>query len=126
MNRPVYAKNQIVYNTDSCVVREGGKKFTYHPGMDAEMEPVIIVEVLSKNTRDHDLEEKLPDYKAIPSVRQIIYAENRIPYLTVYTKNEAGNWDNRVFDNLEDAFEIMGRRVSLRQVYHKVGLIERR
>ena len=36
-------------------------------------EPTIVVEVLSPSTEDHDRERKLPFYKALPTLRHIVF-----------------------------------------------------
>jgi Uma2 family endonuclease len=43
-------------------------------------EPRVIVEILSPSTEDHDLLQKLPDYRTIPSLEDILYvsAEKRL------------------------------------------------
>lgn len=64
---------QAVHNPDCSVVLEPAQLFEYQPGMDAETTPLVVVEVLSKMTRDYDYGEKLPHYKQIPSLRQIIF-----------------------------------------------------
>lgn len=124
-NRPIYSgQGGSVFNPDASVVLTGGQKYEYARGMNAEMEPVVVVEVLSKTTRDHDLENKLPLYKAIPTVETILYVENQLPYVTVYTRNAAtGKWINTVYDRLDDSFEVLGKTLSLQQIYHKVKFL---
>ena len=124
-NRPVYIESTgAVYNPDATVVGEPRRKFVYRPGMDAEMTAVVIVEVLSKNTRDHDLDEKLPAYKTIPTIEHIIYAESQRPYVTVHSRNpDTGKWTNIVYDEMDDTFLVRGQAIGLRQVYGKVKFV---
>lgn len=126
-NRPVYIReSDAVYNPDMSVVREPSVKYEYRPGLNAETTPVIVVEVLSKSTRDHDLEGKLPDYKAIPGLEHIIYIENFMPYVTVFSRNlETGKWTNIVYDELDSGFEIAGQTITLRQIYRKVQFVKK-
>ncbi|MBX2891736.1 MAG: Uma2 family endonuclease [Saprospiraceae bacterium] len=127
-NRPGYVSaTGEVFNPDASVVRLPGQKFTYRPGMDAEMTPVVLVEVLSKTTREHDLETKLPAYKTIESIEHIIFAESQLPYVTVYSKNKAtGKWTNLVYDELEAGFEIAGKTLTLKGIYRKSQFIPRK
>jgi Uma2 family endonuclease len=127
-NRPVYVPaTSEVFNPDASVVRLPGQKFTYRPGMDAEMTSTVLVEVLSKTTRDHDLETKLPAYKTIESIEHIIYAESQLPYVTVHSKNKStGKWTNLVYDELEAGFEIAGKTLTLKEIYRKVQFISRK
>ncbi len=127
MNRPIYIESTgAVYTPDTSVVSEPGKKYEYRPGMNAEMTPVVVVEVLSPTTRSHDLEDKLPGYKSIPGIQHIIYIENASPYVTVYTKLEnTGKWDNKVYGDLADSFQIGEKTIALKEIYHKVAFENR-
>jgi Uma2 family endonuclease len=127
-NRPIYPGDRggSVFNPDASVVLMEGRKYEYARGMNAEMDPVVVVEVLSHTTREHDLEVKLPAYKGIPTVEAILYVENQMPYVTLYARNAAtGKWVNTVYDSLDDSFEVLGQTLSLRRIYHKVKFIPR-
>ena len=125
-NRPVYIPaTSDVFNPDVSVILKPAQKFVCRPGMDAEMTAVMVVEVLSKTTREHDLNNKLFAYKKIETIRQIIYIESQIPYVTVYTKiQQTGKWENVVYDELDASFEVFGTTFSLRQLYKKTNLIK--
>jgi Uma2 family endonuclease len=43
-----------------------------YPGLSHVPDPMIIVEILSPSTNAHDRGNKLPDYRTIPSVREIV------------------------------------------------------
>jgi Uma2 family endonuclease len=46
-------------------------------------EPMIVVEVLSRSTEDHDRDRKMPFYKALPTLRHIVFvhkAEMRVEH----------------------------------------------
>ena len=67
------------------VQRSGGQRGTYSPKPDIlgwcsrddaqryTTEPMIVVEVLSPSTEDHDRERELPFYKALPTLRHIVF-----------------------------------------------------
>jgi Uma2 family endonuclease len=121
-NRPVYiADFQAVHNPDCSVVLEPAKLFEYQPGMNAETTPLIVVEVLSKTTRDYDYSEKLPHYKQIPSLRQIIYLESTKLFATVYERSdESPHWINTDYNRPEDRIPIGGKEITLGDIYRKV------
>lgn len=122
-NRPVYiADFQAVHNPDCSVVLEPTQLFEYQPGMNAETTPLVLVEVLSKTTRDYDYSEKLPHYKQIPSLRQIIYIESTKIFVTVYERDDEGpRWINTDYSRPEDAFLVGGQAVTLEEIYRKVA-----
>jgi Uma2 family endonuclease len=122
-NRPICIKDceNAIFCPDASVVTQPPEYYEYRPGMNAETTPVILVEVLSKNTRDYDLAEKLPCYKKIPSIRQIIYADSQKPHITVYDRIEnSRQWLNTDYDKQEDTFLIHNTPVSLQSVYQDV------
>ena len=122
-NRPVYVESTgAIYNPDALVVAEPVKFYTYRPGMNAEMTPAVIVEVLSKSTRKHDINDKLPAYKTIPSLEIILFVELAFPKVTVYSKDtSSGKWSDTVYDDLDSSIEIGGQKVTLREIYRRVS-----
>ena len=121
-NRPVYIPGfQAVHNPDCSVVLEPAQLFQYQPGMNAEMTPLVIVEVLSKTTREYDYREKLPHYQQIPSLRQIIFLESTKMFVTVFEReDESQLWTNRDYSLPGDAFSVGGQPVYLADIYRKV------
>jgi Uma2 family endonuclease len=63
------------------------------PGPDL-VEPRLIVQVLSPSTRSKDLAEKLPDYKAPPSVTQVWLIDSERRWPQVWWR-EAEGWHGR-------------------------------
>ncbi len=123
-NRPVYANTcGSVFNPDVSVVRKDSPLYEYRPGMAAETEPVLIIEVLSKTTRGHDLAEKLPCYKQIPGLQQIIYLDSERCFATVYDRiDQSDRWLNIDYHRAEDEFSINGQALSLKKIYERVSL----
>ncbi len=76
---------------------------------------------MSKTTRDYDYAEKLPHYKQIPSLRQIIYLESTKMFATVYERSDEGpQWINTDYSRLEDSFLVNGQSLQLEEIYRKV------
>jgi Uma2 family endonuclease len=123
-NRPVYIKGcQRVYNPDVFVIDGPSKLFEYSPGLNAETNPFLIVEVLSKSTYDHDWENKLPCYKELPSIEHIVFIESRFPSITIFTKTPGG-WDKAFYNEKQEAIAIRGQQVSLEKIYRKAGFFK--
>jgi Uma2 family endonuclease len=68
-------------------------------------EPLLIVEIQSPSTERDDHFVKLPQYQAIPSVREILYVESERIAATVYRRDATGLWQ---------AIEIAGPQARLR------------
>lgn len=119
-NRPVCIPgcDHAVFNPDGSVIAIPAKYYEYRPGMNAELTPALIFEVLSKNTRTHDLADKLPCYKKIPSLRYILYIDSQRMELTLWERvAEKDKWLESNLNAPEDSFSLEGKTVSLREIY---------
>src|SRR3954453_5718407 len=67
---------------------------TCQPPAAEVVEPILIVEVLSPSTRVRDLADKLPDYKALPSVREIWLIDSERRWAQVWWREPEG-WHGR-------------------------------
>lgn len=54
--------------------------------------PVLLVEVTSPSTEDHDRGEKLRHYQLLPSVREVLFVSHRGPRLTLHRREEGDRW----------------------------------
>lgn len=130
----VYGSNRLIYAEEckagfepdvSTVLGESqsvwyktqaGKK------MQANLNPALVVEVFSKGTKNYDLGEKLPCYKTIPSLQQIIYLEQERAWASVYTRTEKPNeWLNIDLEGLDKNVMIQGNLISLQEIYRNVN-----
>lgn len=59
---------------------------------DEVLNPVLIVEVLSKSTEDFDRENKFRFYRSIPEFREYILVDQYEFLVEQYIKNESGQW----------------------------------
>lgn len=119
-NRPVCIPDcdHAVFNPDGSVVAQPARLYEYRPGMNAELTPVLVFEVLSQSTRVYDFGDKLPCYKTIPSLRYILYLESRRPEVTVFERlPDTGQWLETNLRHLDDVFQIEGQSVALRDIY---------
>jgi Uma2 family endonuclease len=53
-------------------------------------EPVVIVEVLSPSTAEHDRGTKLPAYRAIPTVQEIVLIDSETRHAELWQRTAAG------------------------------------
>jgi len=120
-NRPVFIEAcQRVYNPDVMMIDGPSVLFEYSPGLDAETNPFLIVEVLSKSTYNHDWEDKLTCYQQLPSVEHILFIESRFPAVTVFKKAKFG-WEKLFYNEKHEELAIRGNQVSLGEIYRKTG-----
>ena len=83
--------------------------------------PYIIIEILSPATSTFDVEHKLPEYKHLESLQQIIYVSPKKVFVSTYIRSENPNiWLNQDFHSLDDAIVVEGASVSLSDIYKKI------
>jgi Uma2 family endonuclease len=55
-------------------------------------DPILVVEILSPSTAKDDRGEKLPDYRAMPSVREILLIEPEAPQAELHCRLDGDRW----------------------------------
>lgn len=121
-NRHIYLPEfQCAYSPDASVVKGEPEVFEYAPGKTANVNPWLLVEVLSESTRDKDLGKKLPRYKKIGSLQYILFIEQDAPLVTLHHRMEdPSRWASLDYNRLEQSFQLGGHAVSLADVYGNV------
>jgi Uma2 family endonuclease len=85
------------------------------------LNPYIIVEILSPATDKFDLESKLPEYKHLESLKQIIFVNQKKVSISSYIRSEKPNvWINQDFHSLEDNLIVEDAEIPLSAIYKKV------
>ncbi len=83
--------------------------------------PYIVVEVLSPATSTFDVEHKLPEYKHLESLQQIIYVSPKKVFVSTYIRSENPNiWLNQDFHSLDESIVVEGVNISLSDIYKKI------
>jgi Uma2 family endonuclease len=100
----------------------GQLSYVHIHNVDALTNPVLIVEVLSPTTADHDREEKFAAYQAIPSFSEYLLMAQDAPHVTHYVRRLDGRWAREDVTNLDAAvtLESVGCTLPLREVYEDV------
>lgn len=121
-NRHVFIpKFEAAYSPDASIVMGEPQIFEYAKGKTANLNPWLIVEVLSPGTRHKDWGEKLPRYKQIESLKHILFIEQDFPLLTIFSRTEAGNrWKGEDFDNMGQSFKVDENVILLGDIYENV------
>ncbi|MDY7016480.1 MAG: Uma2 family endonuclease [Cyanobacteriota bacterium] len=99
----------------------------YHDNRkDTITNPQVIVEVLSKSTRNYDRGDKFDYYKTIPPFQEYILIDQSQIKITQYFKTEAKRWTYREYDEEDTAlsFNVFEVEVALTDIYEKVNFEE--
>lgn len=82
-------------------------------------QPELIVEVISKSSRINDTVNKFIDYTKISSLKYYLLIEPESVYITVYSKDESGEWQADIYTSKEDiiSLSIFNLQIPLKEIY---------
>ena len=123
-NRPIYAVEcGNIYEPDVHVIEGVLDEYRYDKTKTASLNPVVLVEVFSPSTKNFDLGIKLDCYKMIPTLNHIIYIEPDKVHVQVFNRTKRPNeWQNVDYFDLEQKIRVLGKNISLKNIYKKVIL----
>jgi Uma2 family endonuclease len=81
-----------LYTYPDVLVLCGEPEIEVEQGKETLLNPLLIVEVLSKSTRAFDKEGKFDHYKTISSFSEYVLIDQYQPHVMVYVKQKDGNW----------------------------------
>lgn len=85
--------------------------------------PTVLVEVLSEGTEAFDRGEKARGYRAIPSLRDLLFVSQTDRVVEHYTRGDDGAWVLREYRGSEEVpLATLGGALRLDEVYLKVDL----
>ncbi len=83
----------VLDSDDTCHIADLAVTCQPHePGQKLTPEPLVIVEILSPSTENRDRKVKLPDYRALPSVQEIVLVDQQQLYCEVHRRLDDGRW----------------------------------
>jgi Uma2 family endonuclease len=87
---------------------------------------ILVIEVLSPSTADDDRRVKLPDYRMIPTVQEIVLIDSRFVYCEVHRRSGDDRWITDLLRRPEDRLrlETVALDIALSEVYANVPLEE--
>lgn len=120
-NKLVYVPAcELAVKPDVLVVQGESQFFPRKRQESGILNPYLLVEVHSDSTYREDMHVKLRCYKQLESVQYIVYIEQGVPFVSVYTKQQDNrHWLNEDFDTLDMAVSLGTLSIPMRDVYHK-------
>lgn len=117
-------KYQKFYYPDVLIICN--KPTFYQKRNDTIINPVLIVEVLSKSTEAKDRGEKMLAYRTLESLQEYILVSQSRPIVEQYTKNADGNWIHKATIGLKSVvkFDSIEVELSLEEIYQRVEFEE--
>ena len=96
-----------------------GEPLFYEGHTDTVTNPRMIVEVLSKSTRNYDQGDKFDCYRTIPEFQEYILVDQYQVYVKHFAKTTEGYWLLREYQNKEEklALSSIEFEISLDEIY---------
>jgi Uma2 family endonuclease len=117
---PVFDGTHNLYYPDLMVVEGEEQCRQLSENMEATVNPVLLVEILSASNADNDLVDKMTHYKTIPSLKQYLIVWQNEIRAELYTRTDDPNqWLNTIFTQNEEICQLLGCQISLAQMYAK-------
>jgi Uma2 family endonuclease len=100
----------------------GELQYKHINGLDALVNPVLVVEVTSPSTIRRDEGEKFVAYQALPTLREYLLASQEETRVTHYARREGGAWERRDVTDPDGSIELesVGCALKLRDIYEGV------
>ena len=114
-----------LYTYPDVVVVCGDPQFS-DSHRDTLTNPILIVEVLSKSTKDYDRGEKFEQYRTVDSfVEYLLIAQDK-HHVERYSRQADRTWILSETNRVEDVIELnsIGCRLPVHEIYDKVDLLQ--
>ena len=88
----------------------------------AIINPVLIIEVLSKSTQKYDRGEKFVEYRSLPTFKEYCLINQKKPEALLFFQQKPGLWAETEVLGLENDvfFQSIDVRIPLKQVYRRI------
>jgi Uma2 family endonuclease len=112
-----------IYTYPDVMVIEGEPEY-FQNRTDTILNPVVIIEVLSKGTKNYDRESKFDAYRTIPSFQEYVLIDQTRIHVEQFSKTGLKQWAFSEYDASDEAiaFTKVPFQISLADLYNKVRL----
>lgn len=120
----VHVASNGLYTYPDVVVTCGDEAFLPDAYLDTLLNPVLLVEVTSRSTAQHDHDGKFLLYRNIPSLRHYVLVDSQRVHVLCITRLEADTWHFREYHQLPDQVELSALQLEIpvSEIYRKVSL----
>ena len=88
------------------------------------LNPSVIIEVLSKSTKNHDRGEKFKLYRDILTLKEYILVDSETIHIEVFRLNESNRWELEEYNSVENFLFIkaIDEKIVLSEIYEGVNI----
>jgi Uma2 family endonuclease len=91
------------------------------------LNPVLVIEILSKSTAGFDRGEKFKTYRDIPSLEHYLAISSTSHLIEHYHKLNQSEWKLKIIDGEDKQFELLdGLQLSMKDIYRNVNFAKQR
>ncbi|BBD61943.1 hypothetical protein NIES2109_47790 [Nostoc sp. HK-01] len=118
----LWISQKRIYTYPDVMIIAGEPEF-FNNRQDIITNPQIIVEVLSKSTRNYDYEDKFAAYRTIPTFQEYLLIDQYRVHVEQFSKIGKKQWNLREYDEEDNAiaFASVPLEISLQDLYNKVN-----
>lgn len=115
-----------LYTYPDVMVVCGEEQFDDDEEEDTLLNPILIVEVLSKSTERQARGAKFEHYSKLGSLQEYLLAAQHRPRLELFTKQGPGRWLLTEFESLDNVVKLtsINCELALKDIYLKVNFPE--
>ena len=125
----------LLYSSDQLIRVEACDRYTFPDlvivcqtpryekskrGLDALLNPTIVVEVLSDSTEAYDRGDKYECYQTLESLEEYVLVSSRKKKVEVFSRNTPFEWILRIYNEENSKIRIGACEIDLAEVYRKV------
>lgn len=89
-------------------------------GLDALLNPTIIVEVLSDSTELYDRGDKFECYQTLDSLEEYVLVSSKKKKAEVFKRNAPNEWIHRIYNEKNPILKIGTCEIDIEEIYRKV------
>lgn len=117
-NLKVFIPSQQCFVYPDVLIIEQPPQFFGHK-KEALLNPVLVVEVLSPRTLERDLGTKFLLYSEIPSFREYIVVDQRLPSVSTFFRANENTWKEGRYKDIDDpvALRSLDAPLAMRDIY---------
>jgi Uma2 family endonuclease len=89
------------------------------------LNPSVLIEVLSKSTKNYDRGEKFKLYRDIPTLKEYVLVDSETVSIEIFRLNANHHWELEEYSNPTESFEIhaINTSLSFAEIYERTGLL---
>jgi Uma2 family endonuclease len=111
-----------IYTYPDVMIIQGEPEY-FQNRQDTVLNPILIVEVLSKGTKSYDRQSKFDIYRTLPSFQEYLLVEQNRIHVEQFSKIDAKHWSLCEYDESDEAiaFTKVPFQISLVDLYNKIN-----